>query len=916
MSKDDLVLFNDLIPISIEDEMKSSYLDYAMSVIKSRALPDVRDGLKPVHRRILFAMHESGFHHDKPYKKSARIVGEVMAKYHPHGESAIYDSLVRMAQNFSLMAPLIDGQGNFGSVDGDSAAAMRYTESRLSAVAENLINDLDKDTVTFSENYDGSEREPDVLPAEFPNLLVNGGGGIAVGMATNIPPHNLGEVIDATCLLIDNPHATIEEIMQHVKGPDFPTKGLIMGITGCRNFVSTGRGSIIMRGRATIDKIDNRNAIIITEIPYMVNKAKMIERIAELVRDKKIEGISDLRDESDKSGIRVVVELKRDATPDVILSQLYSYTPLQTSFGGNLLAINNGKPELMNVRTALSAFISFRETVITRRTIYLLNKAEARSHILLGLAVAVDNIDEVIALIRAAKDAAEAKEQLMARKWRANTIMGFVNASGSTSSVIIDNGMVYLTDAQAKAILEMRLARLTGLEQEKILGELGQLASEIGSLNLILAERSVLLKILRDELVVIKEKFAIPRQTEIVGQEFEQDIEELIPKQQMVVTVTLGGYIKRVLLDTYRSQRRGGKGRSAMSMNDDDIVTDFFIAGTHNYMLFFSNYGKVYRQKVYKLPLGSPQTKGKALVNFLSLGVEEKITNIMQLPEDQAEWEHLSIIFVTKLGCIRRSSLNDFRSIQSNGKIAISLEEGDSLVSVQLCSDRDHILLTTKLGMCLRFPVEKLRVIKSRKSVGVTAMKLKAQDEIISFSVIHTAEFDAEIRDKYLKIPAELRIKIKEAQKTEELNFLLSKINEEEIGLAAENIIKMAKNEEFLLSVTEKGMGKRTSAYEYRITNRGGVGVTNMNLTAKSGNIISCFMVNDEDQIMLITDKGMVLRNPVNQIRMAGRNTKGVIVFRVPDDEKIMSVARISDTGSMDDDNIDQIIDAPQLFEE
>ncbi len=899
-----------LIPISIEEEMQRSYLDYAMSVIVSRAIPDVTDGLKPVQRRILYAMHESGCDYNKPYRKSARIVGEVMGKYHPHGDSAIYDALVRMAQDFSLRVPLIDGQGNFGSMDGDPPAAMRYTESRLEEVAHTMLTDIDKETVDFQENYDGSEKEPVILPAQFPNLLVNGAGGIAVGMATNIPPHNLGEVVDATCALIDNPEITLEELMQIVPAPDFPTGGIILGRLGARSGLSTGRGSVIMRGKTEVEEIaKGKQALIITEVPYQVNKAKLVERIAELVREKKIEGISDLRDESDKSGVRVVIEIRKDNFPEIVLNQLYSFTPLQTSFGVNMLALHQGRPELMNLRRVLEAFIAFRETIITKRINFLLSKARDRAHILIGLAIAVGNIDEVITLIKSAADPAEAREKLLAKDWLAGDIQTLIDLVDDSQNVI-SAGKCRLTDSQVRAILEMKLSRLTGLEREKIDNELKELGVEITNYLSILGAKEKVMKIMRDELLAIKEKFGTPRLTQIEDSEFEHDIEDLIQKEDMVVTVTMGGYIKRVPLSTYRAQRRGGKGRAALSMNEEDITTDVFISNTHTPVLFFSNLGKVYKLKVYKLPLGNPQAKGRALVNIFPLAPDEKITVVMPLPEDETTWDNLHIMFATAKGNVRRNDLSDFKSIQSNGKIAIRLEDNDKLIGVMTCDDKNHILLAAKEGNALRFPVEKVRVFKSRTSDGVRGMRLTENDRVISMSVLKSAEIEMAKRELFLKIPVEARMEI---AKLEEEAGILAKLGVAGIpeGLTPAEIYSLAKNEEFILTVAENGYGKRTSAYEYRITNRGGSGVTNILTSERNGKVVGSFPVKEKDQIMLITNKGKLIRCPVHDIRVAGRSTQGVTIFKTGDGESVVSAAHIAE-GENGDGGIEEQ-DTPEL---
>jgi DNA gyrase subunit A len=891
------IFHGNLVPVSIAEEMKRSYLDYAMSVIVSRALPDVRDGLKPVHRRILYAMNESGCYFDKPYRKSARIVGEVMGKYHPHGDSAIYDSLVRMAQDFSLRLPLIDGQGNFGSMDGDSAAAMRYTESRLAKVSHSLLEDIDFDTVEFHPNYDGSEREPDVLPSRFPNLLVNGAGGIAVGMATNIPPHNLGELIDACIAYTANSEITIDEIAEIVKGPDFPTGGIILGHAGIHSAIRTGRGSVIMRGRTNFETLrDNKNAIIITEIPYQVNKAKLVEKIAELVRDKRVEGISNLRDESNKNGVRVVVELKRDAIADVVLNQLYSYTQLQTSFGVNMLALHNNQPKLMNVLDVLKAFVEFREEVITRRTIFLLGKARDRAHLLIGMAVAVANIDEVITLIRNAKDPVEAREALLARKWHSANVLPLIRLVENNDDT---EEFLHLTEAQARAILEMRLQRLTGLEHQKIHDELNDIAKQITEYREILNSRARLIEVLTEELLEIKTNFATPRRTDIDFNEFEHDIEDLIPQEDMVVTVTMGGYIKRVPLSTYRAQRRGGKGRSSLTMHEEDAITQVFVANTHTSMLFFSTTGKVYRIKVYKLPLGSPQAKGRALVNIFPLDSGETINNVLALPQDKQELENLSIVFATASGNIRRNDVADFSYIPSNGKIAMKLDEGDSLIDVKLCKTDDHIMLSSNNGKAVRFPVEGVRVFKSRASDGVRGMKLAPGDRLISMSILNGIEVDITVRDEYLSIPLEDRIKLVNAT-NEEVQNIINNLN---ITIDTDTIMDMASKEQFLLTITENGYGKRSSAYEYRTTSRGTQGITNIITSTRNGGVVSSYPVDENDQLMLITDKGTLIRIDVTSIRIIGRNTQGVKLINTSDSEIVVGTAHIADNDSNDSDD-------------
>jgi DNA gyrase subunit A len=894
---------SEIRPISIEDEMRTSYLDYAMSVIVSRAIPDVCDGLKPVHRRILFAMNESGCDYNKPYRKSARIVGEVMGKYHPHGDSAIYQSMVRMAQDFSLRVPLIDGQGNFGSMDGDAAAAMRYTESRMAKISHTLLDDIDKNTVDFQPNYDGSEREPVVLPAKFPNLLVNGGGGIAVGMATNIPPHNLSEVIDACLAYIDNNDITDDELMEIVPGPDFPTGGVILGRSGARSAIRTGRGSVVMRGRAIIEEIaKGRQAIIISEVPYQVNKAQMLERIGELVREKKIEGISEMRDESDKNGVRVVIEVKRDGNADVILNQLYTYTQLQSSFGVNMLALDRGRPRLMNLKDVLIAFSRFREEVVTKRTAFLLGKDRDRAHILIGLSIAVANIDEVIRVIRQAPDPSTAREELLARDWPAENVKVLIDLVDDRNNVIAE-GKCRFTDAQARAILEMKLSRLTGLEQEKMNQELEELAVNIKDYLDILRSRTRILDIIKQELTAIKTEFGTPRKTTFEESEFEVDIEDLIPREDMVVTVTVGGYIKRVPLSTYRAQKRGGKGRSGMAMNDDDATVKVFVTNTHTPMLFFSTAGKVYKLKVYKLPLGGPNTKGRALINIFPLEKDETVNVVMPMPENEDEWDKLSIMFATNHGTVRRNDLSDFKRIQANGKIAMKLDEGDRLISVRVCAEDQHILLSTRNGKCVRFPSSAVREFKSRASTGVRGIKLETGNEVISMAILDGTELtEIETRDTYLKIPTALRIKLRKllidpqaSEKEAEIQEVMAGIQSE---LPAETIRNWAKHEQFIMTITENGFGKRSSAYEYRTTNRGGSGIVNIITSERNGNVVASYMIEDSDQLILITTGGQLIRCPVRDVRITGRNTQGVTIFKTSGGEKVVSVARIADAES------------------
>ncbi|MFB9173014.1 DNA gyrase subunit A [Roseibium salinum] len=870
--------------------MKRSYLDYAMSVIVSRALPDVRDGLKPVHRRILYSMHENGYEWNKPYRKSARVVGDVMGKYHPHGDSAIYDALVRMAQKFSLRLPLIDGQGNFGSVDGDPAAAMRYTECRLQKVSHAILDDIDKETVDFQDNYDNSESEPVVLPAKFPNLLVNGAGGIAVGMATNIPPHNLGEVIDAAIAIMENPAITLEELIQIVPGPDFPTGAMILGRSGIRNAYESGRGSIVMRARVEVEEVrKERNALIVTEIPYQVNKSTMIEKIAELVRDKRIEGISDIRDESDRSGMRVVIELKRDAVPDVILNQLYRFSQLQTSFGANMVALTGGKPEQMNLADMLRAFVAFREEVIQRRTRFLLKKARDRAHILVGLGIAVANIDEVIKLIRAAPDPATARAQLMERNWPAQDVEALIRLIDDPRHMVQEDGTYKLSEEQARAILELRLQRLTAMGRDEIEDELNKIGAEIADYLDILRSRARIQEIVRSEMLEIKNEFATPRRTEIIegGADFED--EDLIQREDMVVTFSHGGYIKRVPLATYRAQRRGGKGRSGMATKDEDFVTRLFVANTHTPVLFFSSRGICYKMKVWRLPLGGPTARGKALVNMLPLQQGEQITSILPLPEDEDSWANLDVMFATVRGTVRRNKLSDFVTINRNGKIAMKLEDGDGIVGVDTCSEHDDVMLTTNFGQCIRFPVTDVRVFAGRNSVGVRGIRLADDDRVISMQILHHIDVDAGERAAYLKLSRAMR------GETEENG---NGMDEEEAvagDLPQERYAQMSAAEQIILTISENGYGKRTSSFEYRVTGRGGKGITAMAVNDRNGGLVASFPVEDNHQIMLVTDGGQLIRCPVEGIRIAGRATQGVIIFKTAKDEKVVAVEGISE---------------------
>ena len=881
----------EIAPISIEEEMKKSYLDYAMSVIVSRALPDVRDGLKPVHRRILYTMHENGFTPDKAHKKSARVTGDVMGKYHPHGNLAIYDALVRLAQEFSLRLPLIDGQGNFGSVDGDPPAAERYTEARLAKAAIPLLDDLDKDTVNFVANYSNEFHEPTVLPAKYPNLLVNGAGGIAVGMATNMAPHNLGEVIDGTIATIDNPGITIEELMNFIPGPDFPTGAIILGRAGIKSAMHTGRGSIVMRGKVTTEELrKEREALIIHEIPYQVNKATMIEKIAELVREKKIEGISDIRDESDRHGMRVVVELKREAMADVVLNQLYRFSPLQTTFGVNNIALTGGRPELLNVKDLIQAFIGFREEVVTRRTKFLLNKARDRAHILVGLAIAVANIDEVIALIRRSKDAAEAREALMAKAWPAKDMAPLIALIADPRHTLGADDTYRLSEEQARAILDLRLQRLTALGREEIAEELEKLAKEISDYLDILRSRARVFSIIKDELVAIKTEFATPRRTQIVDNEGEVEDEDLIQREDMVVTVSHTGYVKRVPLSAYRAQRRGGKGRAGMQTREEDFVTKLFIANTHTPILFFSSAGMVYRMKVWRLPVGNPQARGKALINLLPLAQDERITTVMPMPEDEASWGTLQLMFATRSGNVRRNELSDFESINRNGKIAMKLEPGDQIAGVDICTVADDVLLTTAHGQCIRFAVEDVRIFKGRDSTGVRGIRLEDDDHVISMALLHHVEASADERLAYLKMARAVA-----GDEVEENGGSEEEATTQDAMLGQERYAEMGAAEQIILTVSSNGYGKRTSSYEYRITGRGGKGITAMAVNDRNGPLVASFPVEDEDQIMLVTDGGQLIRCPVHDIRKAGRSTQGVIVLDTAEDEHVVSVERISE---------------------
>ncbi len=882
-------------PVDIEDEMSRSYLDYAMSVIVSRAIPDVRDGLKPVHRRILYSMHENGFTRDKPYKKSARVVGDVIGKYHPHGDNAVYDALVRLAQDFSMRLPLLQGQGNFGSVDGDRPAAMRYTEVRMDKPAAQLLADIEKDTVNFQENYDASESEPTVLPARYPNLLVNGAGGIAVGMATNIAPHNLGEIIDATLAMMENGEISDDELLEIVPGPDFPTGALILGQSGARSGLLTGRGSVIMRARHHFEEFKkDRTAIVFTEIPYQVNKANLIKKIAEHVREKRIEGISDMRDESDRDGMRIVIELKRDAVPDVVLNQLFRFSQLQTNFASNMLALNGGRPQQMNLRQMLEAFLAFREEVIARRSKFDLAKARARAHILIGLATAVSNIDEIIKIIRGSATPKEARENLLTRTWPAQGMASLIALVADPRSILLDDGNIQLTEEQARAILELRLHRLTGLGMEDITAEAEKLAARITDLLDILRSRERVQDIIKEELSEIKDQFATPRRSEFVegGMDFED--EDLITVEDMVVTVTAAGYIKRTALDTYRTQRRGGRGRSGMAMKDEDYVTTVFVASTHTPVLFFSSTGIVYKLKVWKLPVGGANTRGKALVNILPMDSGEQINSIMSLPEDEDAWKNMDIMFAARSGGVRRNSLADFTRVNRNGKIAMKPGEDDGIVAVRICSEDDDVLLTTANGKSIRFKVTDIRRFVGRTSSGVRGIKLSDGDEVISMAILRHVDIETDEARAYMKYAGAKRRAL--GEETGEV--------EDDNTLSMERKIELEAAEQFLLTLAEDGYGKRSSSYDYRCMNRGGQGVSAQDLSRKDkegteredAKLVRSLSISDDDQLMIVTDGGQLIRCPVKNISIISRSSKGVMVIRVKDEEHVVSVERIEET--------------------
>jgi len=880
--------------VNIEHEMRTSYLDYAMSVIVSRAIPDLRDGLKPVHRRIIYSMYEKGITHEKAYRKSAKSVGDVMGSYHPHGDSAIYDALVRMAQDFSMSLPLIDGQGNFGSMDGDSAAAMRYTESRLDKVASFMTGDLDKETVDFIDNYDGKEREPTVLPARFPNMLVNGAGGIAVGMATNIPPHNLGEVIDACQALIENPDLTSEELIEYIPGPDFPTGGIMLGRSGARKAYLEGRGSVIMRAKTRVEEIrKDRFAIVIDEICYQVNKSTMIEKIAEQVREKKIDGIAHVQDESDRNGVRVVIELKRDATAEVVMNQLYRFTPMQTYFGCNMLALNGGRPEQLTLRKFLTSFIDFREDVVARRTAYLLRKARERSHILCGLAVAVTNIDEVVATIRSSADAAEAREKLMTRRWPAEQILQYIALIDDPTHTANDDGTYNLSEAQARAILELRLQRLTQIGVKEVTDELEELAKKIKEYLEILGSRERIMGIISDELAEVKDQFAVPRRTEIVDWSGDMDDEDLIAREDMVVTVTSGGYIKRTPLVDFRSQRRGGKGVSGMQTKEEDVVTTLFVANTHTQLLFFTTDGMVYKLKTWRLPQGGRTSKGKAIVNILPIPTGVSIAAIMPVDRDEKEWDDLQVVFATSAGTVRRNKLSDFTNVMRNGKIAMKFEDDHAdttLINARIASNDDDVMLVTNSGRAIRFPATDVRVFNSRASVGVRGIKLNGDDKVVSMSIIRHFDASSEERTAYLKMRRAMAGLADDAEGDEDEAPA-------DPNFSQERYAEMSAAENLLLTITEKGAGKLSSSHDYPVRGRGGLGVTAMDKAMRGGDIVASFPVEMDDQIMLATSKGQSIRVPVEGISFRSRSAGGVKVFDTGRGEVVVSVAWIADQG-------------------
>ncbi|PRD38820.1 UNVERIFIED_CONTAM: gyrA [Trichonephila clavipes] len=878
--------------VSIEKEMKTAYLDYAMSVIVSRAIPDLRDGLKPVHRRILYAMHETGNTHDKPYRKSARPVGDVMGKYHPHGDGAIYDALVRMAQPFSMSLKLVDGQGNFGSMDGDNAAAMRYTEVRMDKPAAYLLADIDKDTVDFQDNYDGKDREPTVLPARFPNMLVNGAGGIAVGMATNIPPHNLGEVIDGCLAMIENPDLSTERLMELIPGPDFPTGGQILGRGGIRKAYLEGRGSVILRAKTRVEEIrKDRWAIVVDEIPYQVNKATMIEKIAELVREKRVEGIANIADESDRIGVRVVIELKRDATPDVVLNQLFRFSPLQGSFGCNMLALNGGRPETLALRDFISHFLTFREEVVARRTAYELRKARERSHILCGLAVAVSNVDEVVATIRSSADPAEARERLMTRRWPAHDIAAYIRLIDDPTHKMNDDGTYNLSETQARAILDLRLQRLTAMGVKEITDELEELAAKIKDYLDILSSRDRIMGIISAELTEVKDLFAIPRRTEIIDWAGDMDDEDLIEREDMVVTITSGGYIKRTPLAEFRSQNRGGKGLASMQTKEDDVVTTLFVANTHTHLLFFTTDGMVYKLKCWRLPLAGRTARGKAIVNILPIETGISIAALMPVDVPEAEWDSLQIVFATSDGDVRQNDLSDFTNVKRNGKIAMNLPEGVSLVNAAIADENDDVMLVTSGGRAIRFSTTDIRVFKSRGSTGVRGIRLAEGDRVVSMSIIRHFEAEPAERAAYLKQRRLMAGTVEDEVEADDEEAVA------EGQLSPERYAEMSAAEDLILTVTAKGLGKLSSSHDYPVRGRGGMGVTAFEKTMRGGQLVASFPVDPSDQIMLATSTGQSIRVPVDQISFRSRSAGGVKVFNTGGDEEVVSVARVAETG-------------------
>ncbi|HEV7227361.1 DNA gyrase subunit A [Brevundimonas sp.] len=895
----------DVASITIEDELRKSYLDYAMSVIVSRALPDARDGLKPVHRRILYSMHDLGMEPSKSYSKCARVVGDVLGRFHPHGDASVYMALVRMAQPFSMGLMLVDGQGNFGSVDGDMPASMRYTECRMATAATALMADIDKDTVDFQPNYDEKELEPVVLPTRIPNLLVNGAGGIAVGMATNIPPHNLGEVIDACLALLDDPEIGDDALLDVVPGPDFPTGGEIMGRTAPRVALRDGRGSVVVRGKASIETIrKDREAIVVTELPYQVNKQTLIERIAELVREKKIEGISDVRDESDRHGMRMVVELKRDASGDVVLNQLWRFTAMQSSFGVNMLALNHGRPEQMGLRALLEAFLEFREEVVVRRIKFELAKARDRGHVLVGLAVAVANIDEVIHIIRSSADPSEARERLQAKSWPVGDMMALIELIADPRSALVDGDKLNLTDEQARAILALTLSRLTGLGRDDIFGEAHELAGTIQGHLTLLSDRANILGVIREELQEVRDRFAVPRRTLIGEGDGEMEDEDLIPREDMVVTVTHGGYVKRVALNAYRTQHRGGKGRSGVAMKEDDAVVGVFSASTHTPVLFFATNGKAYKLKTWRLPLGNPQSRGKAFVNLLPIEPGDTIMNVLPLPEDEATWGDLDVMFATASGDVRRNKLSDFATVNRAGKIAMKLEEGDHMVGVALCTGEDDVLLTTALGQAIRFKADDVRVFKGRDSTGVRGVRLAEGDEVISMAILGRVDATPEERAAYVKHANAMR-KAANGDGEDETPVEADEDAVADAVLSVERIAELGAAEQFILTVTETGFGKRSSAYEYRRTGRGGKGLTAHGLGGRAGDrLAAAFPVEETDDLLLVTSGGQMIRTRMDQVRIVGRASQGVTIFKTAEGEKVVSVERLPDSGGDDGDAI------------